>query len=147
MSADCTGVGNEVIMQVRRFWFHTIGIGIVFAVLLAVAVALVTATGALAFGQRDGDPPESGKARVFSGVLTCARCGARHPGKSQLSAGDCAKMCLKQGSTWALVDGGKVYRLKGDSPVLDRVAGERVTVSGTLEGNTIVIQSVEPQNR
>jgi len=134
-------------MQISRFWFGTIGIGVALAVLLAMALAVVTATGALAFGQKDADPPESGKAQAFSGVLTDAHCGPRHPSKSRLSAGDCVKMCLKRGSAWALVDGEKIYTLKGDSPVLDQLAGERVSVSGTLDGNTIQVQSVESQNR
>jgi hypothetical protein len=56
-------------------------------------------------------------------------------------------MCVKQGSSWALVDRTKVYALRGESPLLDRLAGERVTVSGTLDGNTIQVQSVESQNR
>jgi len=133
-------------MQIRRFCFDTIGITVFLAVLLAMALALVTATGAVALGQKDADPPESGKAQTFSGVLTDVHCGARHPSKSRLSAGDCVKMCLKQGFAWALVDGEKIYTLKGDSPVLDRLAGERVTVSGSLEGNTIRVQSVESQN-
>jgi len=134
-------------MPIRRFWFHTVGISIVLAILLSVALALVTATGALAFGQKDADPPESGKAQTFSGVLTDVHCGARHASKSHLSAGDCTRVCLKQGSQWALVDGEKTYTLTGDSPVLDRLAGERVTVFGTLNRNTIEVQSVEPQNR
>jgi hypothetical protein len=87
------------------------------------------------------------KVQTFSGVLTDAHCGARHPSKSHLSAGDCVRMCLKQGFAWALMDGERIYTLKGDSPVLDRLAGERVSVSGTLEGNTIHVQSVESQNR
>jgi len=134
-------------MQMRRFWFATIGITVMLAVLFAVALALVTATGALAFGKKYVDQPESGKTQIFSGVLTDSHCGARHPSKSGLSAGDCTKMCLKQGSTWALVDGEKIYTLSRDTPVLDRLAGERVTVSGTLQGNTIQIESVESQNR
>jgi len=134
-------------MRIRRFWFDTIGITVLLAVLFAMALALVTATGAIAFGRKGADQPDSGKAQTFSGVLTDTHCGARHPSKSHLSAGDCAKMCLKHGFAWALVDGEKIYTLKGDSPVLDRLAGERVTVSGTLEGNTIHVQSVESQNR
>ena len=134
-------------MRIRRFWFDTIGITVLLAVLFAMALAVVTATGAVAFGQKDADPSESGKVQTFSGVLTDAHCGARHPSKSHLSAGDCVRMCLKRGFAWALVDGERIYTLKGDSPVLDRLAGERVSVSGTLEGNTIHVQSVESQNR
>jgi len=134
-------------MRIRRFWFDAIGITVMLAVLFAMALALATAMGAVAFGQKDADPAESGKVQTFSGVLTDAHCGARHPSKSHLSAGDCVRMCLKQGYAWALVDGERIYTLKGDSPVLDRLAGERVSVSGTLEGNTIHVQSVESQNR
>ena len=134
-------------MQIRRFWLHTIGISVVSAVLLAVSVALVSATGALAFEQKDADLADATQARTFSGVLTDAHCGARHSSKSHLSAGDCARICLTQGATWALVDGEKLYTLKGNTPVLDKLAGERITVIGTLEGSTIQIQSVEPQGR
>ncbi len=134
-------------MRIRRFWFDAIGITVMLAVLFAMALALATAMGAVAFGQKDADPSESEKVQTFSGVLTDAHCGARHPSKSHLSAGDCVRMCLKQGFAWALVDGERIYTLKGDSPVLDRLAGERVSVSGTLEGNTIHVQSVESQNR
>ena len=134
-------------MQIRRFWFDTIGMAVLLAVLFAMAVALVTASGALAFGQKDAEAQEPGQAQTFSGVLTDAHCGPRHSSESHLSAGDCTRMCLTQGSPWALVDGEKIYILTGDSPLLDRVAGERVTVSGTQAGNTIQIQSVQPQNR
>jgi hypothetical protein len=50
---------------------------------------------------------------------------------------------VKQGSSWALVDGEKVYLIKGDSPYFDKLAGQRVRVLGTLEGNTIKVQSLE----
>src|SRR5882724_7076456 len=52
-------------MQMRRFWFATIGITVMLAVLFAVALALVTATGALAFGKKYVDQPESGKTQIF----------------------------------------------------------------------------------
>jgi hypothetical protein len=134
-------------MQIRKFWFHTIGISVVSAILLALALALVGASGALAVGQKDGDTSDATQARTFSGVLTDAHCGARHSSKSSLSAGDCARMCLTRGTSWALVDGERLYTLKGDSPVLDKLAGERVTVIGILDGSTIQVRSVEPQDR
>ncbi len=136
-------------MQAGKFWFHTIVLTVTAAVLFALAIATVTGAAALAFVQNDSSSqpasaPNSAKVQTLTGVLTDAHCGARHPSDSKLTAGDCARICVKQGSSWALVDGEKVYLIKGDSPYLDKLAGQRVRVSGTLEGNTIRVQSLEP---
>jgi hypothetical protein len=44
------------------------------------------------------------------------------------------------------VDGDKVYTLEGKEDQLDRVAGERATVEGTLDGTTIKVASVSSGN-
>ena len=38
--------------------------------------------------------------------------------------------------------GGKVYPLKGDKAELDKYAGQRATVKGTLEGNNVNVESI-----
>jgi hypothetical protein len=136
-------------MQSGRFWFNTISLSVTATSLFALSVAAITGTAALALGQHEGSPqpnsaPNSAKIQTLTGVLTDAHCGARHPSDSKLTAGDCARICVKQGSSWALVDGDKVYLIKGDSPYLDKLAGQRVRVSGTLEGSTIKVESLEP---
>jgi hypothetical protein len=139
----------------RRVWFQTIGLSVTVAVLSAVAIALLTAVAVAALGQKAAEPNsvdavkadapkvDAAKVQVFSGVLTDAHCGARHPAGSKMSAGDCARMCLKQGSAWALVDGNKVYVIKGDLPDFDKRAGERVKLSGTLEADILQVRSIE----
>lgn len=137
-------------MQAGKFWFHTIVLGVSAAVLFALAIAAITGTAALAFGQVDslqsGFVPNSSDVQTLTGVLTDTHCGARHPSNSGLTAGDCARICVKQGSSWALVDGDKVYVIKGDSPYLDKFAGQRVRVLGTLEGSALTIRSLEATN-
>ena len=139
-------------MHPGKFWFRTIALSVTAAVLCALAIAAITSTAAFGFGQRESSSqpdsaPNSAKAQTATGVLTDAHCGARHPSDSGLTAGDCARICVKQGSSWALVDGEKVYLIKGDSPYFDKLAGQRVRVLGTLQGSTIKVQSLEAATR
>jgi hypothetical protein len=54
---------------------------------------------------------------------------------------------VKGGSDYALVVGKKVYTLKGDKSELDKYAGEKVTVKGTVSGDTLTAQSVTPATK
>jgi hypothetical protein len=40
------------------------------------------------------------------------------------------------------VVGGKVYPLKGDKAELDKYAGQRATVKGTLDGSNLNVQTI-----
>lgn len=79
---------------------------------------------------------------TFSGIVTDTRCGAKHSAKVGLSAADCTRACVHAGEHFALVDGEKAYTLTGDAVALKRLAGDRVKVTGTLNGNTIAVVSV-----
>jgi hypothetical protein len=68
-------------------------------------------------------------------------CGAKHMAKDK-SAADCTRECVKTGSQYALVVGDKIYQIKGDKAELDKYAGQRATVKGTLEGNNVNVQSI-----
>jgi uncharacterized low-complexity protein len=83
---------------------------------------------------------------TYEGIVTDTRCGAKHSAKVGLSAGDCTRFCIHAGEHFALVDGEKTYELKGDPAILKRMAGERVTVSGTANGNLIEVASVREAN-
>lgn len=82
--------------------------------------------------------------QTFTGVVTDAMCGAKH-----MMAGDpkgCLQACVKQGSKYALVVGDKVYTLETSDKAalseLEKLGGEKATVSGTLNGSTIEVSSV-----
>jgi hypothetical protein len=77
----------------------------------------------------------------ITGTVTDAMCGAHHmmPGKT---AAECTRECVKEGSDFALVNGGKVYTLKGDKSQFDKFAGQKVTVKGKVDGKTITVDSM-----
>ncbi len=68
-------------------------------------------------------------------------CGAKHMAKDK-SAAECTRECVKAGSDYALFVGDKIYPLKGDKTEIDKYAGQRATVKGTLDGNNINVQSI-----
>jgi hypothetical protein len=80
--------------------------------------------------------------RIFSGMITDSRCGARHRMNSGKTSGECARACARGGSIYVLVDGEVVHALEGDPYLLGRLAGERVQIVGMLEGSTIKVESV-----
>ncbi len=86
----------------------------------------------------------SGKAQSFTGVVSDDMCGAKHtmmPGKPDA---ECVRACVKAGAKYALVSGGHVYILQGQPTELDKLAAQKVKISGKLNGNTIEVASVVP---
>jgi hypothetical protein len=55
----------------------------------------------------------------------------------------CAERCIKRGDAVVLVtDEGKIYKLDNQAKVLEH-AGQKVTVSGKIDGETIAVESVK----
>jgi hypothetical protein len=88
-------------------------------------------------------PPD----KTFSGVVTDDHCGARHAMDSNMSSAECARMCVRNGSPYELIDGDRKYALDGNIDALNQVAGQRARISGTLEGSIIRVISVESDPR
>jgi energy-converting hydrogenase Eha subunit E len=82
--------------------------------------------------------------QTFSGVITDARCGSRHRNSNQ-SPPECARACVREGSRYTVVDGDKNYELAGNLSHLDSFAGQRVALTGVLDGNTIKVSSASLQ--
>ena len=101
-----------------------------------IAVLLVLLAAVLAVA---ADKPQS-----FTGKISDTMCGAKHM-MAGASDADCTRACVKQGSKYALVVGDNVYTLEGgDAATLDKLAGQKATVSGTLKDKTITVASVAP---
>lgn len=85
-----------------------------------------------------------GKAQSFTGEVSDSMCGAKHMGP----AAECTRACVAKGSKYALVVGDKVYTLntadKATMASLDKLAGEKAKVTGTLSGENIEVASVAP---
>jgi hypothetical protein len=79
--------------------------------------------------------------QALTGVLTDSMCGATHMAKDK-SPAECTQMCVKDGMKYALAVEKKLYTLDGHEAELTKLAGEKITVTGTVSGNTITVQSV-----
>lgn len=83
----------------------------------------------------------SAESKTLTGIVSDSMCGAHHMAKDK-SPAECTRMCIKQGQKYALVVGAKVYTLEGREAELDKLAGQRVTVKGTVSGDTVNVASV-----
>ncbi len=77
----------------------------------------------------------------LTGVVTDSMCGASHMAKDKTPA-ECTKMCVKDGMKYALAVEKKVYTLEGYEADLAKLAGQKVTVKGTLKGDALSVQEV-----
>jgi hypothetical protein len=141
LAQAATGVASRR----ARFWIETIVLvcGIAFALALLFA-ALGAVAGAVAgepeSGQRES--PSAVHLQIFEGVLTDTQCGARHAAAMGKAPADCTRACVHGGEQFALVDGDALYVIEGDPLVLKAAAGERVRISGILNGKKISVSSV-----
>lgn len=115
---------------------------------IASAIAVLTLSVMLVAAQMqmpDNSAKKSGGAsaapKTLTGIVTDSMCGAHHMVKDK-SPAECTRMCVKQGQKYALVVGQKVYTLQGHEVDLEKVAGQRVTVKGTVSGDTVDVASV-----
>jgi hypothetical protein len=108
----------------------------------AVLLAIVTMLGFTVLPQISAQQP---KTQTLTGVVSDAACGATHT-MPNMSAADCTRMCAKQGG-YALVVGKDVYKLQGHAADLDKLAAQTVTVTGTVNGKTITVESVAPAKK
>lgn len=99
----------------------------------AFAVAGFLALGAIGLSAQS--------ATTIQGFISEAHCGAAHSSPSA-AATKCVKSCIKGGSAPVLVSDGKVYKLKGEEAAVKGLAGENVTIQGTVDGDTITVASV-----
>ena len=79
--------------------------------------------------------------QTLTGTVSDSMCGAQHMMKDATPA-KCTRECVKSGSDYALVSGGKVYTLKGNSAQLDKFAGQSVKVTGKVSGSTMTVDSI-----
>lgn len=95
----------------------------------------------LTAGMAVASPKAGAKAQTFTGNISDKMCGAKH--MMDGSARECTLKCVEMGSSFVLVDAkGKVYDLS-DQNKPRKFAGEKVKVTGTLEGDTIEVSSIE----
>lgn len=135
-------------MNTRPSWFRLITLCATQALVVALSSAVLFTSAAVSFAAADGGKPTTNqesskvKARVFAGLVTDDHCGGRHDMDSGKSPMECTKMCVRNGSKYVLVEGDKKYALAGNESDLDGLAGQRVKIVGSLDGNTIKVASI-----
>jgi hypothetical protein len=91
---------------------------------------------------------DKAKSDTLTGVVSDAMCGAKHMMEGGAAA--CTRECVKKGSKYALVVGDKVYTLEtsdqASKDALDKLAGEKARVTGTVKGDTIAVSAVSAGN-
>jgi hypothetical protein len=103
--------------------------------LAAVAIVLGSAAAAFAADQ------------TFTGTIGDSKCGPSHKAMTEhnkdLTDRACTEACVKGGAKYIFSSGGKVYTLENQNdPALAMYAGERVTVTGEVRGNTIAASKI-----
>ena len=89
-------------------------------------------------------PAEASSAsKTLTGTVSDSMCGAHHMAKDK-SPAECTRMCIKQGMKYALVVGSKVYTLEGHESEVDKLAGQKATIKGSVTGETVTVQSIVP---
>jgi Protein of unknown function (DUF5818) len=94
-------------------------------------LTVVTLAGALVLGAAN-------RKQTFTGIISDTMCGADHSAMGVKPDARCVRECVKNGSKYALVVGGKVYTLS-DQGTPDKFAAQKVTVTGTLDPRSDVI--------
>lgn len=78
--------------------------------------------------------------KSWTGTVSDSHCGAKHAEASDAAAA-CVTKCVEGGAKYVLVSGGKVYQLDAQDKFAD-FAGKSVTVTGTMKGGSITVESV-----
>jgi hypothetical protein len=110
-----------------------------FRVLAVMTLALALAALVMAFVSPQ--PNVNDRSVTLTGTISDSMCGAKH-----MMSGDesrCVRTCVKNGSQYVLILDQKVYPLNGRSEELDKRAGQRVIVTGTLGATGLQVASVK----
>ncbi len=83
--------------------------------------------------------------QTLTGMVSDSMCGAQH---MEPDSAKCTRACAAHGAKYILVVGEKLYSLnttdKGLLNTLDQQAGSKVTVTGTVNGVGVDVNSVAP---
>ena len=94
-----------------------------------------------------GDAQSAKPQQIWQGFVTDTHCGTNcQVTKSMTPDKRCVDRCVRQGSKYGLWVGRHVYELEPQSQAA-RYAASDVSVTGTLDGETIHIYSIEPSKR
>lgn len=151
--------------SLKIVWFCTV---VVFVIAICISILFVSATVAFAVSRSihasatpapaqtqnatteqsasvqnvDQTTPAPEDLKTLNGMVTDSYCGARHIRNSNRSSTECARICVRRGAGYILVNTDGSYLLRGNKVMLNTFAGQRVKVVGTLDGHSIGVRSM-----
>jgi hypothetical protein len=139
----------------NRTWLSLLSFCVLTVLGAALALAVIVAGASVALASHQSSDPEEGQdvapataarqaGSTFTGMVTDSHCGARHMRKSNLSSADCARACYRKGASYLLVAGNRRYTLIAGESALDKLVGQRANIVGSLQGDTIIVDSAAP---
>jgi hypothetical protein len=145
------------LVEYKRSWISLIGFCLMTVFGAALVFALIMAGASVALASHQGSEEQADQAPstattpvrpadldTFTGMITDSYCGARHVRYPNLPPTQCAAACIRHGASYVLVDGDHRYKLSGSVMALSKILGTRARVTGTLEDDTIVVNSAGP---
>ena len=95
-----------------------------------------------------GAVADTASEQTWTGEISDSACGAHHEeaaeGAGKMSDRDCTLACVRGGSTFVLVSGGKSIPIANQNFAgLPASAGHSVKVTGTLENGAIAVTSID----
>src|SRR5919206_3653107 len=87
--------------------------------------------------------------QTFTGQISDSLCKAKHEeaaeGQGKMADHDCTVACVKGGSKYVLLGAdGKVYDISNqDFKDLEKMAGQKVKMTGDLKGNAITVSKID----
>jgi hypothetical protein len=85
---------------------------------------------------------QAAETKTLEGVVGDVMCGVKHQ-MGDIPDKECTAMCVGMGSAYALIVGDTVYELDGKSGDLEKLAGAKAKVTGSVDGKKIKVTSVE----
>ena len=84
---------------------------------------------------------------TWTGTISDSGCGASHDAMTEHGKKgndkQCTQMCVMKGAKYVFVNDGKVLMIKNQNLAdLKKFAGDRVTVTGDLSGDTLTVAKV-----
>src|SRR5947199_10686828 len=85
--------------------------------------------------------------QTFTGQISDSMCKAKHEeaaeGQGKMAEHDCTVSCVRGGSKYVLLVDGKVLQIANqDRKDLETLAGQQVTVTGELKGDTLTVAAI-----
>lgn len=87
----------------------------------------------------------SGAEQTLTGTVGDSKCLGRTLDRKNLTLLSCTHLCThSEGRDYVLSTGNSVYVLAGHRNELDKFGGGRATITGHIDGNTVLVDSVSP---